>query len=427
MKAVTIIGATSKTWLDAVNFVSCNTPSKASIESLSCVHIIADGAHVNIAYGGTDGILAVRPLAGALIGDYQDAERDRIVCAVNATAFKSLLSSLDADEEPKIALINDEPSAPLSEVFGQMACAAQSLLCTHTMGKISLKCCTPFCFKPYAVDESKAKWSFTMHAKDLKDAFKKTKWAMACDEVRRVMNGVCIRENNGKFDFCATDGRKLTVLNTNIACPNTNACIIVPTAMINFVLQIATNCEVTLYSAVDENDTQYVLCVSSAGRCYCRAIEGNYPNVYVVIPKEPVTTLHIKRDSLLSAIKRMKVAEDGSDIVTFLEDAEQEMLMSRRVDMWTRAEERVYTVIEGDKRNCLPFALSLSILRDALNANTSDTIALNLVSWERPIWSCADNLTILMMPCRVPEEYKQEDDDILAAGKPQEAAEPIEE
>lgn len=430
MKAVTIIGATAKTWLDAVNFVSCNTPSKASLECQSCVHIIADEGNVNIAYGGTDGICAVRPLAGALMGDYKDAERERIVCAVNAAAFKALLSSLDADEEPKIALINDDASAPLVEVFGQMAYAAQSLVCVHTMGKLSLKCCTPFCFEPYAVDESKAKWSFTIHAKDLKDAFKKTRWAMAADEVRVVMNGVCIRENNDKLDFCSTDGRKLTILNTNIDAL-ANASIIVPPAMINFVMQISTNCEVHIFSCVDDYNTQYVLCVSSAGRCYCQAIEGTYPNVYAVIPKEPATTLQIKRSTMLSAIKRLKVTEDGSDVVTFIEDAEQGLMMSRRVDMWTRAEERITAVIEGDKSNCLPFALSLSILREALNVNTADTIALNICSFERPIWTCADNMTILMMPCRVPGEYKKDEelDDILADdnNKPQETAEPIEE
>lgn len=144
--------------------------------------------------------------------------------------------------------------------------------------------------------------AFTLKQKDLKDALRKTSYAISTDETRYVLNGILFSFKENKMTMVATDGRRLALVDLEVEFPRSNEVDIVVPAKCIGELQRLLSDEGDVKLAVGENQIAF----EASGRLLVsKLIEGNYPNYRQVIPQESKERVTIERELLLNAARRV--------------------------------------------------------------------------------------------------------------------------
>ena len=143
---------------------------------------------------------------------------------------------------------------------------------------------------------------FSIKQKDLKDALRKTSYAISTDETRYVLNGILFSFKENKLTLVATDGRRLALVDLEIEFPRSNEVDVVVPAKCVTELQRLLSDEGDLKMSVGENQIAF----EADGRLLVsKLIEGNYPNYKQVIPQESRERVTIERELLLNAVRRV--------------------------------------------------------------------------------------------------------------------------
>lgn len=152
----------------------------------------------------------------------------------------------------------------------------------------------------------------SMPAPQLAAILKRTYFAIADDELRPIMNGVCLSAENERLDIVASDGHVLvrTRLHPNFA-PRTNEKIIMPRKAAKIAPLILKDLKADIVVSAKWsfiNCGQYRLTFSH--------IDGKYPNYNSVIPREQPHTAVIWRDLFLKRVKQIApFTNDSSESV----------------------------------------------------------------------------------------------------------------
>src|ERR1700741_2571711 len=154
---------------------------------------------------------------------------------------------------------------------------------------------------------------FTITQKDLKDALRKTSYAISTDETRYVLNGILFSFKENKLTAVATDGRRLAMVDIELEFPRSHeADFIVPTKAVTELQRLLTDdgeIKVSMGSGQIAFDLNKTLLVS-------KLIEGNYPNYRQVIPSEAKERIKLERETFLNSLRRVSLlASDKSHSV----------------------------------------------------------------------------------------------------------------
>ena len=143
---------------------------------------------------------------------------------------------------------------------------------------------------------------FSIKQKDLKDALRKTSYAISTDETRYVLNGILFSFKENKLTLVATDGRRLALVDLEVEFPRSNEVdVVVPAKCVTELSRILGD-EGDLKMSVGENQIAF----EAGGRLLVsKLIEGNYPNYKQVIPQESRERVTIERELLLNAVRRV--------------------------------------------------------------------------------------------------------------------------
>ena len=145
---------------------------------------------------------------------------------------------------------------------------------------------------------------FTIAGKDLRDALKKTAYAISTDETRYVLNGILFSFRDGNLTLVATDGRRLALVDLELEYPKSQEVeIIVPTKCVTELTRLVRD-DTPVKMSVGENQVAFDI-----GQTFLvsKLIEGNYPNYRQVIPGEPKERLTIERGIFLEAVHRVSL------------------------------------------------------------------------------------------------------------------------
>ena len=143
---------------------------------------------------------------------------------------------------------------------------------------------------------------FTLKQKDLRDALRKTSYAISTDETRYVLNGILFAFKENKLTLVATDGRRLALADIEAEFPRSNEVEPVVPAKCVAELQRLLGDEGEVKLSVGENQISF----EASGRLLVsKLIEGNYPNYRQVIPQESRERITIERELLLNAVRRV--------------------------------------------------------------------------------------------------------------------------
>lgn len=174
-------------------------------------------------------------------------------------------------------------------------------------------------------------------AKGIKDAIRKTSFAVSSDDLRPAMMGVFFDIGEKESRIAATDGHRLVRLVRQDISASTPISFIVPEKALSLAAKAmdAAECEMVV-------TTEHVSFQSGDTRVITRLINEQYPKYESVIPRENDKTLKISREQLLSTVRRVSVYSSSSTRQIRIELKADEIIVSAEdLDMSSEARESI--------------------------------------------------------------------------------------
>jgi DNA polymerase-3 subunit beta len=149
--------------------------------------------------------------------------------------------------------------------------------------------------------------SFIMPAKALKECIERTSYALPAKDHRRVLLGIHCVPTGASISFEATDGKKLVRTFAAIAeCAGSSDGFVVPRETMDLLFRTLT---VEGPVRITAGNGQVAFSIGST-EIVANQIEGKYPDLNAVIPKNPGTVIPINRDEFMSLAKRAGILAD---------------------------------------------------------------------------------------------------------------------
>lgn len=145
---------------------------------------------------------------------------------------------------------------------------------------------------------------FTLKQAEIKDALRKTAYAISTDETRYVLNGILFSFKDGRLTMVATDGRRLALIDMEVEFPQSDEIeVIIPTKCVNELTRlVGESGEVRMM--VGQNQVAFDV---GRSRLVSKLVDGNYPNYRQVIPTEVSERVTLERALFLSAVQRVSL------------------------------------------------------------------------------------------------------------------------
>jgi len=146
--------------------------------------------------------------------------------------------------------------------------------------------------------------TFTLRQKDLKDALKKTAYAISTDETRYVLNGILFSFRDNKLTLVATDGRRLALVDIELEFPRSHeGDVIIPSKAVGEMARLLTD-DGEIKISLGENQAAFEV---NGTLLVSKLIEGNYPNYRQVIPAETKERVTLERVLFHDAVHRVSL------------------------------------------------------------------------------------------------------------------------
>ncbi len=243
-------------------------------------------------------------------------------------------------------------------------------------------------------------------AKVLSEMIEKTIYSVSNDETRYHLNGVYFVRNQDQktptYKMVATDGHRLSLVSRNSVNADSNEAfndgVIIPRKGLNEIRKL-----------IEGVDGQFELALEGAQLIVrknktvlmIRLIEGKYPNYKQLIPQNLQENIILRRDTLLSSLKRVSLlSNQKSKGVTFTFSKGKMAIMSNNPELGD-AHEELDVDYQGKE---LKIGFNAKYIIDVLNSINDDEVNLELKDQLSPglMRPNADkNYTCVIMPMRI--------------------------
>lgn len=242
---------------------------------------------------------------------------------------------------------------------------------------------------------------FTMAQHDLKEALRKTSYAISLDESRYVLNGVLFSFKEGCLTLVATDGRRLALTDAElgeIKYPSDHECdFIIPTKTINELHRLLDDeKEVRLH--VGENRVCFDFGTSVLAT---KLVDGKYPNYRQVIPSETNERVVLEREIFFQSVRRVALLSNNKSGSISLNFSENNLDITSKTPEIGEAKESLTIPYKGKN---LSISFNPDFLMDPLKNLNDDTIILELIDEMSPgvfKLNSAQRFLYVLMPIRV--------------------------
>lgn len=214
-----------------------------------------------------------------------------------------------------------------------------------------------------------------------------------------VLQGFCLSFENEVVSFGVTDKYKLfydTYSNVQPIGLEGKVDVVVHNKVFNALLSL-----LSLGDSVDitVGDSCVTFAVADA-KFHCRLVEGSYPNINRIIPKNSTIDIEIEKSDLMDSVKRSLIASNATSRQLFftLKD-DKLMITANNVDFGKSSEEECpCNVLNGGE---ITFSLKGDSVVSCLSAVDSDVAIMHLTSFDRPVLisdKSNNDVTIMVMP-----------------------------
>ncbi len=237
----------------------------------------------------------------------------------------------------------------------------------------------------------------------LKKMIEKTIFACSTDHFRPALTGVLCQFLDQEYRMVATDGHRLVkIIDKSYSGDSINQDLIVPTKALNFVARNLPE-DGKQHITISE---KHVLFELPDTKIFTRIINEPYPDYERVIPKEFSKEMIIKRDNLISSVKRVSLFSNPITSQIRLNISDDVISISAQdVDFGGEANERIECKFNGDN---LEIAYNSNYLMDILKHLDTTEIRLNFNDTDGPglvfpyqVDDTDVDITMLIMPVRI--------------------------
>ncbi|MDZ5472345.1 DNA polymerase III subunit beta [Bacillus sp. 31A1R] len=217
---------------------------------------------------------------------------------------------------------------------------------------------------------------------ELIDMIKQTAFAVSKSETRPVLTGVNLSFNENHLTCVATNSHRLALRELAID-SDVSGSFIVPSTSLNELLKLIQNESGLIHLFVTES---YMVFKSNTTSLFSRLIEGNYPNVSGLIPKDSKTIITLETKKLLMGIDRACLFASewkNNNVNLEIVDGNKIKISSHSSEVGRIEEIQNVKAIDGEKE--LSISLDGNFLMDALKAVKEEEIKLSFGGSMRPV------------------------------------------
>lgn len=241
-------------------------------------------------------------------------------------------------------------------------------------------------------------YSATLSGTELTDALRQVVRAASSDDARPVLTGVLMSAESSGMRFVATDSYRLAVRDlpgAQILQPEQS--VLVPSRALAELNRLITGNE-SINIALEEREITFQI---GDVRLTSRLIEGQFPDYRPLIPNNYPNRLIIDRDTLLEAVRRVKLLVRDATTPVRMELRSDGVLLKVQSPDVGHAEEDVEAKYEGE---AMTVAFNPAYFIDGLEALPSGDVVINTVDALKPATITAEEnqeFLYLIMPVRV--------------------------
>ena len=216
----------------------------------------------------------------------------------------------------------------------------------------------------------------------LMEIIKQTTFAVSKNETRPVLTGVNILCKENKLTCVATNSHRLALREMPIQ-SSVEGSFIVPGTSLTELTKLMNNEEGFIQIYITAS---YIVFKTTTVTLYSRLIEGNYPDISRLIPKDPKTILLLDTKKLLKGIDRACLfASEWKNNNVYLEmiNGEQLRISSNSTEMGRIEEVQEVIKVQGTKE--LGISLDGDFLLDALKAINEKEIQMSFGGALKPV------------------------------------------
>ncbi|HSI15658.1 MAG TPA: DNA polymerase III subunit beta [Chthoniobacter sp.] len=238
--------------------------------------------------------------------------------------------------------------------------------------------------------------TFTIGQGILRDALKKTSYAISTDETRYVLNGILFSFKENKLTLVATDGRRLAMVDLEVEFPRSQEIeIIVPTkAVTELGRLLGEEGEVRL--SVEDNQVSFQIGDTLLAS---KLIEGNYPNYRQVIPAEAKERVTLERELFLNAVHRVALLSSEKSNSVKLVFTKNNIEIAANTPDVGEARESLAVAYKGRE---FSIAFNPEFLQAPLRVLTNDEVYLDMIDEMSPgVIKIQTPFLYVLMPMRI--------------------------
>ena len=230
-------------------------------------------------------------------------------------------------------------------------------------------------------------------------------FAASADETKQILTGVHLTGKQDNLEFAATDGHRLSVVETpleNTATTIEPFSLTIPARALRELERMLGACQDTDSIALQVGESQVIFEVNNQ-RLTSRKLEGAYPNYHQLIPQNFERNISLERKRLLSSLERVAVlADQKNNLVKFTLDGETSQLaLSVEAQDLGSAKESMGAEITGESGE---IAFNIRYLMDGLKALPANEIQFQLNQSNQPAILTplsGIKMTYLVMPVQI--------------------------
>ncbi len=238
--------------------------------------------------------------------------------------------------------------------------------------------------------------SFTLSQQMLRDALRKTSYAISTDETRYVLNGILFSFKENKLTMVATDGRRLAMLDLEVEFARSQeAEIIVPTKCVTELVRLLGD-DGDVKMSIAENQVAFEV---GGTLLVSKLIEGNYPNYRQVIPGEAKERITLERELFLNAVHRVSLLSSEKSNSVKLVFSKNNIEIAANTPDIGEAKESLAVAYKGRE---FSIAFNPEFLQAPLRNLTNDEVYLDLIDEMSPgVIKIQSPFLYVLMPMRI--------------------------
>ena len=225
---------------------------------------------------------------------------------------------------------------------------------------------------------------FNLNAKEILEIISKTSHAISTDETRLYLNGIYLQEIDSKLRAVATDGHRLSLIDTQVDDNSIESLIngiIIPKKGVHELKKIAESYpESKIKISVDDSfmyvnaDEKYLLSI--------RLIAREYPKYQAVIPSKTSFTMTTDKETLFNAVRRIKIMSNEKSNGVKVKLADREMTIMANHPSLGGAREKINVDYDGKE---MEIGFNAKYLVEALSSFEEGEINMELNNELSPV------------------------------------------